>query len=77
MGGGAPIKQKIVAPQYQQQQQASPTRATAQQQQHESLQKPTSPKDFDPNNCAGCGAELKEGQALIALDRQWHIWCFR
>ncbi|KAG8224408.1 hypothetical protein J437_LFUL004014 [Ladona fulva] len=21
--------------------------------------------------------ELKEGQALIALDRQWHIWCFK
>lgn len=28
-------------------------------------------------NCAGCGQELKEGQALIALERQWHIWCFK
>lgn len=27
--------------------------------------------------CAGCQKELKEGQALIALDRQWHIWCFK
>lgn len=27
--------------------------------------------------CSGCHGELKEGQALIALDRQWHIWCFK
>jgi hypothetical protein len=27
--------------------------------------------------CAGCSEELKEGQALIAMDRQWHVWCFR
>ncbi|XP_030019576.1 actin-binding LIM protein 3 isoform X2 [Manduca sexta] len=26
--------------------------------------------------CAGCGQELSEGQALVALDRQWHTWCF-
>lgn len=57
---------------------SSPTKATAQQQQQQTLQKPMSPnKDIDPNNCAGCGEQLKEGQALIALDRQWHIWCFR
>lgn len=56
---------------------SSPTKVSTQQQQHEILQKPMSPKDFDPNNCAGCGDALKEGQALIALDRQWHIWCFR
>ncbi|XP_047512733.1 actin-binding LIM protein 2 isoform X1 [Pieris napi] len=30
----------------------------------------------DPNECAGCGQELSEGQALVALDRQWHTWCF-
>ncbi len=53
---------------------SSPTKATAQQQQNEILQKPTSPKDGDVNTCAGCKDELKEGQALIALDRQWHIW---
>lgn len=33
--------------------------------------------DYDPNDCAGCGDQLKEGQALVALERQWHIWCFR
>lgn len=26
--------------------------------------------------CAGCGQELCEGQALVALERQWHTWCF-
>lgn len=31
---------------------------------------------YDPNGCAGCREQLKEGQALIALDRQWHISCF-
>lgn len=56
---------------------SSPTKATAQKQLNETVRKTYSPKDVDPNNCAGCGYELKEGQALIALDRQWHIWCFR
>ncbi|XP_045780584.1 actin-binding LIM protein 2 isoform X4 [Maniola jurtina] len=44
---------------------------------------PTTPTDHereqrqpDPNECAGCGQELSEGQALVALDRQWHTWCF-
>uniref|UniRef100_A0A131XCG5 Putative actin-binding lim zn-finger protein limatin involved in axon guidance n=1 Tax=Hyalomma excavatum TaxID=257692 RepID=A0A131XCG5_9ACAR len=27
--------------------------------------------------CAGCSDDLREGQALIALDKQWHIWCFK
>ncbi|KAG8188427.1 hypothetical protein JTE90_007995 [Oedothorax gibbosus] len=27
--------------------------------------------------CAGCNEELKEGQALIALEKEWHIWCFK
>ncbi|GIY08705.1 actin-binding LIM protein 3 [Caerostris darwini] len=27
--------------------------------------------------CGGCKEELQEGQALIALDKQWHIWCFK
>lgn len=57
----------------------SPTRATAQQH----IQNGTSGRGvaidavYDPNACAGCGEQLKEGQALIALDRQWHISCFR
>lgn len=32
---------------------------------------------FRFSECAGCKEELKEGQALIALERQWHIWCFK
>ncbi|XP_029172095.1 actin-binding LIM protein 3 isoform X4 [Nylanderia fulva] len=31
----------------------------------------------DPGACAGCGKQLREGQALVALDRQWHVWCFK
>jgi actin-binding LIM protein len=31
----------------------------------------------DVSECAGCGKELSEGQALVALDQQWHIWCFQ
>ncbi|XP_017875533.1 actin-binding LIM protein 2 isoform X4 [Ceratina calcarata] len=31
----------------------------------------------DPGSCAGCGNQLREGQALVALDRQWHVWCFK
>ncbi len=27
--------------------------------------------------CAGCGEELKDGQALMALDKQYHVWCFK
>ncbi|XP_006571354.1 actin-binding LIM protein 1 isoform X5 [Apis laboriosa] len=31
----------------------------------------------DPGACAGCGNQLREGQALVALDRQWHVWCLK
>ncbi|XP_020293146.1 actin-binding LIM protein 2 isoform X3 [Pseudomyrmex gracilis] len=31
----------------------------------------------DSGACAGCGNQLREGQALVALDRQWHVWCFK
>ena len=56
----------------------SPTRATAHQQDFGTTDRVgILKKDYDPNECAGCGELLKEGQALIALDRQWHIWCFR
>ncbi|XP_057371397.1 actin-binding LIM protein 1-like isoform X3 [Daphnia carinata] len=27
--------------------------------------------------CTGCRKEIVEGQALIALDSQWHVWCFK
>ncbi|XP_069699460.1 actin-binding LIM protein 2 isoform X3 [Periplaneta americana] len=36
-----------------------------------------SPSSTNGPECAGCQEELKEGQALIALERQWHIWCFK
>ncbi|EDW28100.1 GL27322 [Drosophila persimilis] len=80
VSGGAPVsptRQKAVsspAPPAE-----SPTRATAHQQltggvvSHKAHLK----EDYDPNDCAGCGELLKEGQALVALDRQWHVSCFR
>ncbi len=27
--------------------------------------------------CAGCHEELKDGQALMALDKHYHVWCFK
>ncbi|XP_074595555.1 actin binding LIM protein Uncoordinated 115a isoform X3 [Brevipalpus obovatus] len=27
--------------------------------------------------CWSCSQEIQEGQALIALDKQWHVWCFK
>ncbi|XP_041722098.1 actin-binding LIM protein 1 isoform X17 [Coregonus clupeaformis] len=42
---------------------------------------PTSPgpgKDIiDSNCCTGCGRDIKHGQALLALERQWHLGCFK
>uniref|UniRef100_A0A8C7YXY2 Actin binding LIM protein 1a n=1 Tax=Oryzias sinensis TaxID=183150 RepID=A0A8C7YXY2_9TELE len=36
------------------------------------------PKDIPgSSNCAGCGRDIKNGQALLALDRQWHLGCFK
>uniref|UniRef100_A0A3B4G6Z6 Actin binding LIM protein 1 n=1 Tax=Pundamilia nyererei TaxID=303518 RepID=A0A3B4G6Z6_9CICH len=31
----------------------------------------------DLKNCAGCGRDIKNGQALLALDKQWHLGCFK
>jgi actin-binding LIM protein len=56
---------------------SSPKVAMTHQQEQETARKPQIPKSTDPNDCAGCSEALKEGQALIALDRQWHIWCFK
>lgn len=58
----------------------SPTRATAQQHNQNGgvvRGQTTVEGNNDPNACAGCNEQLKEGQALIALDRQWHICCFK
>ncbi|XP_011486428.1 actin-binding LIM protein 1 isoform X8 [Oryzias latipes] len=30
-----------------------------------------------PSYCAGCGRDIKNGQALLALGGQWHIGCFK
>ncbi|KAG7492465.1 hypothetical protein MATL_G00014700 [Megalops atlanticus] len=36
------------------------------------------PKDVtSSSNCAGCGRDIKNGQALLALERQWHLGCFK
>ncbi|XP_043400642.1 actin-binding LIM protein 2 isoform X19 [Chelonia mydas] len=28
-------------------------------------------------NCGGCGAEIRNGQSLVALDKYWHLGCFK
>ncbi|XP_068113505.1 actin-binding LIM protein 1 isoform X3 [Hyperolius riggenbachi] len=36
------------------------------------------PKEVSPSSsCAGCGRDIKNGQALLALDKQWHLGCFK
>ncbi|XP_077589060.1 actin-binding LIM protein 3 isoform X6 [Stigmatopora nigra] len=43
-----------------------------------SLAKPNEPiKIHGPSHCAGCTAEIKQGQSLLALEKQWHVSCFR
>nr|XP_061784038.1 actin-binding LIM protein 3-like isoform X3 [Nerophis lumbriciformis] len=43
-----------------------------------SLTKPNEPiKIHGPSHCAGCRAEIKQGQSLLALEKQWHVSCFR
>ncbi|XP_049710647.1 actin-binding LIM protein 1 isoform X7 [Elephas maximus indicus] len=38
----------------------------------------TGPKEAAcSSNCAGCGRDIKNGQALLALDKQWHLGCFK
>ncbi|XP_067393056.1 actin-binding LIM protein 1 isoform X6 [Emydura macquarii macquarii] len=38
----------------------------------------SSPKEVSSSsNCAGCGRDIKNGQALLALDKQWHLGCFK
>ncbi|KAK3723825.1 hypothetical protein QZH41_019499, partial [Actinostola sp. cb2023] len=34
------------------------------------------PSPHPLHRCAGCGDEIKGSQALLALDKQWHLWCF-
>ncbi|XP_060883968.1 actin-binding LIM protein 1-like isoform X10 [Labrus mixtus] len=30
-----------------------------------------------PSNCSGCGRDIKNGQALLAMAGQWHLGCFK
>lgn len=32
---------------------------------------------FPLPGCGGCGAEIKNGQSLVALDKHWHLGCFK
>ncbi|XP_072295891.1 actin-binding LIM protein 3 isoform X2 [Eucyclogobius newberryi] len=42
------------------------------------LVKPNEPiKIHGTSQCAGCGGEIKQGQSLLALEKQWHVSCFR
>uniref|UniRef100_A0A8C5AD86 Actin binding LIM protein family, member 3 n=1 Tax=Gadus morhua TaxID=8049 RepID=A0A8C5AD86_GADMO len=42
------------------------------------LVKPNEPiRIHGPSHCAGCGDEIKQGQSLLALEKQWHVSCFR
>lgn len=29
------------------------------------------------SDCAGCKEEIKQGQSLLALGKQWHVSCFK
>ncbi|KAJ8014881.1 hypothetical protein DPEC_G00020380 [Dallia pectoralis] len=34
-------------------------------------------KIHGPSRCGGCGEVIKQGQSLLALEKQWHVSCFR
>uniref|UniRef100_A0A0N5CWT8 Actin-binding lim zn-finger protein limatin involved in axon guidance n=1 Tax=Thelazia callipaeda TaxID=103827 RepID=A0A0N5CWT8_THECL len=38
---------------------------------------PSSPPPLSPAGCASCGQPLQTGQVLLALEEQWHVWCFK
>ena len=42
-----------------------------------SVSTPCTTTAAEEGKCAGCGAELKDGQALMALDKHYHVWCFK
>uniref|UniRef100_A0A1A7X7X0 Actin binding LIM protein family, member 3 n=1 Tax=Iconisemion striatum TaxID=60296 RepID=A0A1A7X7X0_9TELE len=42
-----------------------------------SLKRDKPVKVHGPSYCAGCGDEIKQGQSLLALERQWHVTCFK
>ncbi|KAM9451303.1 actin-binding LIM protein 3-like isoform 3-T3 [Clarias gariepinus] len=34
-------------------------------------------KIHGPSHCAGCKEEITHGQSLLALEKQWHVGCFK
>uniref|UniRef100_A0A4W3I731 Actin-binding LIM protein 2 n=1 Tax=Callorhinchus milii TaxID=7868 RepID=A0A4W3I731_CALMI len=40
-------------------------------------QKCSQPLTTNPELCGGCGLEIKNGQSLVALDKHWHLGCFK
>ncbi|KAK3524448.1 hypothetical protein QTP70_029316, partial [Hemibagrus guttatus] len=34
-------------------------------------------KIHGPSHCAGCKEEITQGQSLLALEKQWHVSCFK
>ncbi|KAL0973818.1 hypothetical protein UPYG_G00211600 [Umbra pygmaea] len=34
-------------------------------------------KIHGPSHCGGCGDVIKQGQSLLALEKQWHVSCFK
>uniref|UniRef100_A0AAY5KJC2 Actin binding LIM protein family, member 3 n=1 Tax=Esox lucius TaxID=8010 RepID=A0AAY5KJC2_ESOLU len=34
-------------------------------------------KIHGPSHCGGCGEVIKQGQSLLALEKQWHVSCFK
>ena len=42
-----------------------------------SAKKANNKESTDGKICAGCGQPLKDGQALMALDKHYHVWCFK
>ncbi|MBN3316371.1 ABLM3 protein, partial [Atractosteus spatula] len=34
-------------------------------------------KIHGPSHCAGCKEEIRQGQSLLALEKQWHVSCFK
>ncbi|KAJ8408861.1 hypothetical protein AAFF_G00246790 [Aldrovandia affinis] len=34
-------------------------------------------KVHGPSQCGGCKEEIKHGQSLLALEKQWHVSCFK
>ena len=56
---------------------AAPTTTTTATTSTAPTAKMTTDKPHKEGTCAGCREELKDGQALMALDKHYHVWCFK